>query len=96
MNMKRWVKEMVVDNKEFRVTFWRDNLGLMWTRLEEKVLVRGWFGKIREDYNLIREYWTDDDPIEVSCQEIAKYLTDEKNKVKYEKELDRLCDLWYN
>ena len=96
MNMKKWVKELQIDGKELRVTFWRDSIGCLWTLIEEKVEIRGWFGKVRTDYALIREYWTEDDPIEVSCQEIAKYLTDEKNKIKFEKELDRLCDLWYN
>ena len=89
--MKRWIKEMTVDNREFRATFWRDNWGLMWTCLEEKVLVRGWFGKVREDYTLIREYWTDDNPIEVSCQRITAYLTDEKKEKEFEKALDRFC-----
>lgn len=90
--MKRWVKEVTIDDREFRATFWKDNWGLMWTRLEEKVLVRGWFGKVREDYVLIREYWTDDDPIEVSCQEFAKYLTEEKKDKEIEKALDRFCN----
>ena len=88
---KIWTKNITVENREFRLTFWKDNWDLMWTRIEEKVLVRGWFGKVREDYALIREYWTEDDPIEVSCQEIAKYLTSEKEKKEIEKLLDKFC-----
>lgn len=89
--MKKWTKELVIDGIEFKLTFWKDNWGLLWTRIEEKVLVRGWFGKVREDYALICEYWTDDNPIEVSCQKIAEYLTNEKKEKEFEKALDKFC-----
>lgn len=88
---KVWTKSITVENREFRLTFWRGIEDLLWTRIEEKVLVRGWFGKVREDYALICEYWTDDNPIEVSYQRITAYLTDEKKEKEFEKALDRFC-----
>lgn len=94
---KVWTKNITVEDREFRLTFWRGIGDLLWTRIEEKVLVRGWFGKVREDYALIRdEYWTDENPVEKALHEIKKYLNNEKEEKEIEKLLDKFCSQWYN
>lgn len=91
--MGKQVKELVVDNITYKLTFWTDNWDFQWTRIEKKVWVRPWYStrKFREDWELIREYWTEDDPIETALVELAKYVTREKKKKEYKKALDNWC-----
>ena len=90
--MKEWTKELVVDNREFHLTFWRDSWGLLWTNISEKVSRKPTFFN-RKNYEMvqIREYWTSDNPVEVATQEIVKRLTHEKEKKEFEKLLDKFC-----
>ncbi len=88
---KTWEKEMVIDGIEFKLTFWKDSWGSLWTSIEKKIIVRGWFGKQYEAYELIRKYWTEKDPVELAKQEIADYIEEVKNEIKNEKVLDNWC-----
>ena len=90
--MKIWTTEMVVDNTEFKVTFWKDSWGLMWTEVEKKVWVQGWLSKkYRPKYETILKYWTDKDPVERVKELIADYLFEQEKEKNIEKALDKLC-----
>ena len=94
---KTWTKELEIDNNTYRLTFWKDNWGFPWTRIEKKVWVRPWYSKkYRAEWEQIREYWSTDDPIETALEELAIYLTRIKEEKKFEKALDNWCKQWYN
>lgn len=95
--MKIWTKDIVVENREFHLEFWKDYMGLMWTEISEKVVKKPTFFD-RKDYRYeqIDKYWSDANPVEKALHEIKKYLNNEKQEKEIEKLLDRFCDQWYN
>lgn len=92
MAKKTWVKELVIDDRQFRITFWRDSWGLMWTCIEERIWTpRRFSNKYRKDFIRIKKYWTEEDPIETADQEITNYLLQTKKEKEFEKALDNWC-----
>lgn len=92
-NMKIWTKDIVVENREFHLEFWKDYMGLMWTEISEKIVKKPTiFDRKDYRYEQIDKYWSDANPVEKALHEIKKYLNNEKAEKEIEKLLDRFCD----
>ena len=94
--MKEWTKTLKLENREFRIDFWYDSYGILWTSIEEKVARKPTFFN-KKDYKyatICHEYWIDEieqNPIEVALCKIQEYFTEEKAIEEVEKMLDDFC-----
>lgn len=96
MKKDRWEKTVIIENREFRITFWYDHWTFFFTRIEEKIeVVPTFFNRKGYVYNTICcDYWIDEtetNPIERALEKIAEGLETEKELKKLEKLLDKFC-----
>lgn len=96
MKKDKWEKTVIIDNREFRITFWYDSWNLFYTRIEEKIEKRPTlFNRKNYVYNPIcSDYWIDEtetNPIELAMKKISDGLKTEKELTELEKLLDEFC-----
>lgn len=96
MKKDKWEKTVIIDNREFRITFWYESWNLFYTRIEEKIEKRPTLFN-RKDYvynPICSDYWIDEtetNPIELAMKKISDGLKTEKELNELEKLLDEFC-----
>lgn len=93
MKNKIWIKNVTVNNRNFKITFYRDEWNFLWFKVEEiyrkKKNFFDWSWKEE-----ISCHWTDDEEtiIEQALSKIDELFEEEEKTEKVEKALDKFAD----
>lgn len=93
MKNKEWVKNVTVNNRNFKITFYRDEWNFLWFKVEEIYRPKKNFF----DFTWKEEIcclWTSEEEtvIEQALSKIDKLFTEEEKTKKVEKALDKFAD----
>ena len=93
MKNKEWIKNVTVNNRNFKITFYRDEWNFLWFKVEEIYRKKKNFF----DFTWKEEiccYWTDKEEtvIEQALAKIDKLFAEEEKTKKEEKALDKFAD----
>ena len=93
MKNKEWVKNVIVNNRNFKITFYRDSWNLLWFKVEEIYRQKKNFF----DFTWKEEiccYWTNEEEtiIEQALEKIDRLFKEEEKTKKVEKVLDKFAD----
>ncbi len=93
MKNKEWIKNVTVNNRNFKITFYRDYWNLLWFKVEEI------YRKKKNLFDLTWKeeiccLWTSEEEtvIEQALSKIDKLFTEEEKTKKVEKALDKFAD----
>lgn len=93
MKNKEWIKNVTVNNRNFKITFYRDEWNFLWFKVEEIYRKK----KNIFDFTWKEEiccHWTDEEEtiIQQALARIDKLFTEEEKTKKVEKALDKFAD----
>ena len=93
MKDKEWIKNITVNNRNFKITFYRDERNFLWFKIEEIYRKKKNFF----DFTWKKEiccYWTDEEEIiiEQALTKIDNLIAEEEKTKNIEKALDEFAD----
>ena len=93
MKNKEWIKNVTINNRNFKITFYRDEWNFLWFKVEEIYRKKKNFF----DFTWKKEIcclWTSEEEtvIEQALAKIDKLFAEEEKTKKVEKALDKFAD----
>lgn len=90
---KKWIKNVTINNRNFRITFYRDGWNCLCFKIEEIYRQKKNFFDLTWKKK-IGEYWAinEDTVIEQALEKIDKLFKKQEEKEKVEKALDKFAD----
>ena len=90
---KIWIKNVTVNNRNFRITFYRDKWELLRFKIEEIYRKKKLFFNLTWKEKICC-YWTDEEEsiIELALTKIDELFIEEEKTKKVEKALDKFAD----
>ncbi len=90
---KAWIKNVTVNNRNFKITFYRDSWNILWFRIEEIYRQKKNIFDLTWKEEICRR-WTDEEEtiIEQALTKIDELFAEEEKTKKVEKALDKFAD----